>query len=244
MTSRRVSGGFAHPWSATRRLLTEDAAALLRRLSVFEGPASLEQIEGVCGNGAEVLEALAQLVDVALVALAGDERFLLHAAVRSYACEKLAEADESEVFQRRHAAAFAETATWWGRRFLFDVDAVQAEAAAEEADLGRALRWASEDDRDCFARLAGGAAMTLVLNTHIAHWRDLIEEALQSGAVGVRVEPGSCWQEAWPHSTVPSSRSPTRESAGRLRPPTSVATLARMHDAHLLDLESDHGTTP
>ena len=65
----------------------------------------------MCGNGAEVLEALAQLVDVALVASAGDGRFLLHAAVRSYAYEKLAEADESEVFQRRHAAAFAETAT-------------------------------------------------------------------------------------------------------------------------------------
>src|ERR1700685_2438379 len=75
-------------------LLDADQSRLLRRLSTFAGPVSLERIEQICGGGADLLESLSQLVDLSLVTRAGDGRFLLHSAVRSYARERLVVAGE------------------------------------------------------------------------------------------------------------------------------------------------------
>ena len=55
----------------THGLLSEDQASLLRRLGAFAGPVSLERIERVCGGGVDLLEALAQLVDLSLVHACG-----------------------------------------------------------------------------------------------------------------------------------------------------------------------------
>ncbi len=122
----------------THGLLSEDQARLLRRLGAFAGPVSLERIELVVGGGVDLLEALAQLVDLSLVTRAGDGRFILHVAVRDYARDRLAAVGEGPELALRHGQAFAEAAESWGSRFLFDVGAVQSAVLREEADIGQA----------------------------------------------------------------------------------------------------------
>jgi predicted ATPase/DNA-binding SARP family transcriptional activator len=170
----------------THALLDEDQAMLLRRLGAFAGPVSLDRIERVCGGGADLLEALAQLVDLSLVTRAGDGRFLLHAAVRQYARDKLVAAGERVELARCHGEAFAEAAEAWGSRILFDVGAVESAVLREEADIGQALSWAAEADQECFARLAGGAAMALLFTARLSPWSDLIERALDGNSLSGR----------------------------------------------------------
>lgn len=167
----------------THSLLGEDEARLLRRLGTFAGPVSLERIERVCGDGADLLEPLARLADLALVSRGGDGRLLLHAAVQRYARDRLAEAGESDELARRHGEAFADAGETWGCRILFDVGAVESEVLASEPDVGRALTWAAETDAECFARLAGGAAPALLFTGKLSPWSGLIEEAVAEEAV-------------------------------------------------------------
>ncbi len=168
----------------TTGLLDADAARLLRRLGAFAGAASLERIERICvDDGADALEPLARLVDLSLVRHAGDGRFALHASVRAYAREQLAEHGESENMARRHAVAFADAAHGWGRRYLLDVAAVQAVVAAEEPDIAEALSWAAREDDACFARLAGGSALALMFAARLGDWRERIAEVRARGTV-------------------------------------------------------------
>jgi len=167
----------------THGLLTDDEATLLRRLAVFAGPVSLERLERVCGDGIDALESLAQLVDLSLVTRADDGRFLLHAAVRDYARKKQIAAGESGALARRHAEALAEAARSWGDRFLFDAGAVQSAVLREEADIGQALTWAAPTNQECFARLAGGAAMPLLFAARLMPWNEVIEDALAADSL-------------------------------------------------------------
>ncbi len=167
----------------THSLLGEDEARLLRRLGTFAGPVSLDRIERVCGNGADLLEPLARLVDLALVTREGDGRLVLHAAVQRYARDKLAEAGEGDELARRHGEAFADAGEIWGRRILFDVGAVESQVLGAESDIGRALTWAAGADAECFARLAGGAAAALLFTGKLSPWSNLIEHAVENYAV-------------------------------------------------------------
>jgi len=167
----------------THSLLEEDQARLLRRLGAFAGPVSIERIERVCGAGTDLLEALAQLVDLSLVNRTNDGRFILHATVRDYAREKLVAAAESHQLARRHGEAFAEAAATWGNRCLFDYLTVQSAVLRDEADLGQALIWAQTEDPECFALLAGGASMPLLFTGRLAPWIGLIERALVPDAI-------------------------------------------------------------
>jgi predicted ATPase/class 3 adenylate cyclase len=164
-------------------LLDGDQSRLLRRLSTFAGPVSLERIEQICGGGADLLESLSQLVDLSLVTRAGDGRFVLHSAVRSYARERLVMAGEDQELTRRHGEVFADVVEAWGSSFLLDVGDVWSAVLREEADIGQALSWAAATDEECFARLAGGAAMPLLFAAKLSPWNELIERALARGGV-------------------------------------------------------------
>ena len=167
-------------------LLDADQATLLRRLGVFAGPVALARIERVCAGAVDLLESLAQLVDISLVTRTGDGRFVLHAAVRGYAREKLIVAGEGEELARRHAEALADTAELWGSRFLFDCAEVQSAVLREEDDIAQALTWSAASDHDCFARVAGGVAMPLLLTARLPPWSEMIEDALAGDGIGGR----------------------------------------------------------
>ncbi len=184
LPARQRGLGAALDW--THGLLSEDQARLLRQLGTFAGPVCLDRIERVCDGGPDLLEALAQLVDLSLVTRAGDGRFVLHATVQRYARDKLARAGESAELACRHGEAFADVGEAWGNRILFDVGAVESEVLAEESDIGLALTWAAAADENCFARLAGGAAMALLFTGRLSPWSSLIERALASDRAGGR----------------------------------------------------------
>jgi len=137
-------------------LLDEQPRALLRRLSVFAGGASLDGVErvgqaaGTLSGG--VLRHLAVLADHSLVhrveAAAGEPRVTMLESVREYAFEELAAADEWEVTAEAHLAFHADLAgqarsgmkgtdqASWLRRLGLEHDNLRA-ALAHARDSGR-----------------------------------------------------------------------------------------------------------
>jgi predicted ATPase/DNA-binding CsgD family transcriptional regulator len=92
-------------WS--HELLIPSERSLLRRLCVFAGRFTLEDVESVCseeGAAADVLDLLSSLVDKSLVMkedAKGVACYRLHETMREYAAHKLREAGEEEVLKDR-----------------------------------------------------------------------------------------------------------------------------------------------
>ena len=91
-------------------LLTDGERALLRRLYVFAGRFTLEDVESVCSSedvpAAHSLDLLSSLVDKSLVVkedARGVACYRLHETMREYARLKLREAGEEEAVERRCA---------------------------------------------------------------------------------------------------------------------------------------------
>src|SRR5437879_880739 len=89
-------------------LLTGDERTLLRRLSVFAGKFTLEDVEAVCTSedvaAANALDCLSSLVDRSLVMKEDANNlacYRLHETMREYAALKLREAGEEDVVQLR-----------------------------------------------------------------------------------------------------------------------------------------------
>jgi predicted ATPase len=92
-------------------LLDAPEKALLRRLAVFAGGATLEAAEAVCGSGeSEALVGLASLVDKSLLRqreqAEGEARFLMLEVVREFALEQLEAGGEAETARLAHARYF------------------------------------------------------------------------------------------------------------------------------------------
>ena len=96
-------------------LLDDAERTLLRRLCVFAGRFTLDDVEGVCADGGPVLDVLASLVDKSLVMRAdvrGVACYRLHETMREYAAERLAAAGETVALEDRQTAYYHS----WGRR--------------------------------------------------------------------------------------------------------------------------------
>src|SRR5262245_9776457 len=98
-------------WS--HELLSDAERALLRRLAVFAGGATLEAVDQICaGDGIEpeaVLDLLASLVEQSLVIAEERDRgvrYRLLETVRQYGLEQLADAGEEESTRARHRDYF------------------------------------------------------------------------------------------------------------------------------------------
>jgi predicted ATPase/class 3 adenylate cyclase len=97
------------------QLLTELEQALLARLAVFAGGATLQAAEAVCGGDGidpdAVFELLASLVARSLVVAEEkglDTRYRLLETIRQYGEERLEEVGEAERWRARHAGYYAE----------------------------------------------------------------------------------------------------------------------------------------
>jgi predicted ATPase/DNA-binding SARP family transcriptional activator len=95
-------------------LLAETEQALLRRLSVFRGGCSLEAIQAVSAQGADlpagILDEITSLLDKSLIEQAephdGEPRFVLLETIREYAAVRLRESGDEKVTRRTHAGYF------------------------------------------------------------------------------------------------------------------------------------------
>ena len=119
-------------------LLPETERRLLRRLGVFAGGFTVDSAAAVMADAgldaAMVTDCIANLVTKSLIALdptSGATRWTLLETIRAYALEKLAESDESDDAQRRHAAFF---------RDLFAPQAQGARSSLSDEDLARRVR--------------------------------------------------------------------------------------------------------
>jgi predicted ATPase/DNA-binding CsgD family transcriptional regulator len=90
-------------------LLTARERVVLRRLSVFAGRFTLEDVESICSSdempAAHALDVLSSLVDKSLVGKEDQGRvacYRLHETMREYASAKVREADEEEAVEIRY----------------------------------------------------------------------------------------------------------------------------------------------
>ncbi|MEV0596735.1 BTAD domain-containing putative transcriptional regulator [Nonomuraea cavernae] len=166
------------------QLLTEPERVVLRRLAVHAGGCTLEAAEEVCGgDGLDVLDLIARLVDRSLVVVTDSPagvRYRLLESVAAYCLDRLSDAGELEPVRHAHARHYlalalrAEPALYgpeqgtWLRR-------LDAEAANLRAALDTAAR---ERDADDAIRLANALTWYWFLRGRLADARRSLEAAL------------------------------------------------------------------
>jgi predicted ATPase/DNA-binding CsgD family transcriptional regulator len=154
---RHQTLGMAIDWS--HDLLTNVEQILLRRLCVFAGQFTLEDVEAVCtsyeGRRIDALAILSSLVDKSLVTkkdVAGVACYRLHETMREYASAKLRDANEDEVlkdrcleYYRTTCLQLAEHARYrlvewlgWAELEIDNIRAILYDCVAS-GDLGRGL---------------------------------------------------------------------------------------------------------
>ncbi len=129
-------------------LLNPVEQAVLRRLSVFQAPFSLDAAEHVAADGEtvadfDVLDVVAHLVDKSLVQFdPATGRYRLLETVRQYSADRLREQTETESTRNRHAAFYGRYARGVGRRMRGLV--LPDDLWLDLPDVFAALRWSYE----------------------------------------------------------------------------------------------------
>ncbi|MCW3818369.1 winged helix-turn-helix domain-containing protein [Micromonospora sp. DR5-3] len=169
-------------------LLTDAERAVLRRLSVFSGGASLEAAERVCAGDAvepeEVLELLTALAEKSLLVAEGDgaPRYRMLGTIKEYAAHRLAEAGEADLARHAHLAYFtelAETAEPQLRRA--EQLTWLAALEADHDNIGSAMRGAlAAGEAHAAMRLAAGAGWYWWLGGHRTEGMELITAATET----------------------------------------------------------------
>ncbi|TQM30630.1 putative ATPase [Nocardia bhagyanarayanae] len=166
-------------------LLSDAERAVLRRLAVFSGGASLEAAERVCAcdvvDTGDVLELLTALTEKSLVLTVDDRapRYRMLGTIKEYAEQRLAEAGESDRTRRAHLAYFTELAE------IADPHLRRAEQLAwlatldaEHDNIAAAMRGAlAAGAADGAMRLAAAAGWYWWLGGHKAEANELIMAA-------------------------------------------------------------------
>jgi non-specific serine/threonine protein kinase len=166
-------------------LLGASERAMLRRITVFVGGATLEAAEAICADlGVDVLEGVATLVDKSLirqeVSRGGLARFGLLESIRQFGREALQEAGEADGAARRHGAYFGELAA----RAEAALGTPQEEAAIQRLgddhdNLRAALQWALDaGDTKAALTLSAGLGWFWYIRGDLGVGRPMIERAL------------------------------------------------------------------
>jgi predicted ATPase/class 3 adenylate cyclase len=167
-------------------LMSTPSRALLARLSVFSGGCRLEEAEAVCGPlseiGADVLEALSELVEHSLVQpSAGPDgpRYGLLETIRLFAANSLAERGEAAELGRRHALTYLEIAEQ-AARHMPGGDQVRwlERLSADHHNLRAAVRWTIENDVDLALRFVHAMWRYWQMRGHMAEGLEAAEQVL------------------------------------------------------------------
>ena len=192
---RTLRGAIA--WS--HNLLDAEQKVLFRRMSVFAGGATLDAIEGICGqlaSGAEetcgdVVDCLTALIDNSLLRreeqVGAELRFSMLPTIQEYAQEELAASGEEALVRRQHATYYLQMAeesethltsprrASWVRRM-----------DAEQDNLREAISWCRSDggDAELGLRLIGASGWYWHFSGYGLSARSMVEETLrQAGEV-------------------------------------------------------------
>jgi len=174
-------------------LLSPEARALFRQLSVFVGGFTLEAAEAVGrGSGepkANVLEAISSLVDASLLQRVdqaagegtGDQRFGMLETIREYELERLEAAGEGATARDAHAAYYLayveriEADLYGGRGLVSLLETLEV----EHPNLRAALAHLGETgDTEACLRLAGALAPFWLFHSHRGEGRGWLQAAL------------------------------------------------------------------
>jgi predicted ATPase/class 3 adenylate cyclase/DNA-binding CsgD family transcriptional regulator len=181
------------------RLLSEEERQVLRRVSLFPGPFTLEAAEVVAGVGAG--PAVLRLVDCSLIVPPcsgpdGRLRYLMLETLRAYGTARLTEAGE----RPDAAAALTQHALQVTGQAAAGLETRGGELAAarwldaEDASVHQALRWALEHDPDAALRLAIGLAPWWLLRGRWAIGYQLLAAAAGHAGEG---RPEWCTAQFW-----------------------------------------------
>jgi hypothetical protein len=171
-------------------LLDPQAASLFRRLGHFAGEASLERIEQVCPAGVDdVLESLAQLVDLSLVRRTRDGQFEVASALRTYSRELLDASGERDELCRRHAESIisALSPLVLEPPLMSPADDIFRMVLAELSDVLMLIEWASSADGELFGGLIACTFGPLRGTGGMARWHQRIIDVAESGVISGRV---------------------------------------------------------
>jgi predicted ATPase/DNA-binding winged helix-turn-helix (wHTH) protein len=151
-------------WSCS--LLSPPEQAVFRRLGIFIGGFSLEAVQALAGEAAEldhwaVLEHLGALVDKSLVVAepGATRRYRLLETSRAYALELLADNGETEATVKRHAEVMQDIFEradddCFGEHGSMDIDALIEGLWPELDNLRAALAWAMNEAGQTSAAIA------------------------------------------------------------------------------------------
>src|SRR5262249_5048107 len=123
------------------KLLSEDEASILCRLSVFVGGFNLQAVRAVVSEPGEdvwrISDVIASLVDRSLLSLdplGGDGSNRLLNTTRTYAAARLAERGEEKTAARRHALYYLD--------YVREIETSPATGSRQIGNITAALEWA------------------------------------------------------------------------------------------------------
>jgi predicted ATPase/DNA-binding SARP family transcriptional activator len=178
---RSLRAVFAYSWN----LLTETEREALARLSVFRGGADRPAARAVAGIATTTLVSL---VDKSLLRRLDVGRYRLHALLRQFAAEKLAEAEETTTLGDRHLAHFLDLAEQAAGELRGPNQREWLDRLDRELDnLRAALAWARErGEEDLGLRLASALGRFWEMRSHVSEGRTLLAAALAASASPAR----------------------------------------------------------
>lgn len=166
----------------TLGLLEDAPRELFMRLGVFAGPVELEEVELVAGgDGLDVVEALAGLLDVALVRRVesgdGRIRFGMPEALWQIAASGLDGSQDGQRWRRAHAQRQHDLV--WPVRMWWVSEAAYRAAVVADLETAAALRWAQESDDALAAPLGVAQASLLIRCGRVRDGRAALEPLLE-----------------------------------------------------------------
>jgi non-specific serine/threonine protein kinase len=179
-------------------LLGRREQALFRHLSIYAGGWTLEAAEAIDaaagdeeagggGGAAEVVDALASLVDKSLVrqqrAASAEPRFRMLEVVREFGLEQLDANDETARVGQVHADYFLALAeASWAGLVGADPSPTLARRSREHDNIRPALEWLFAGGGDAGPRLAASLSRFWSARNHYAEGRQWLEQALAATA--------------------------------------------------------------